>query len=95
MGTHWPSYHFEDCKITLRDMIMVRLVVFISGSYNSSKCDCGVACEEIEYTSQVSYSEFPDDGIGKILKHRFAYNKKYGISEVNIFALQWNYLGEK
>ena len=56
-------------------MIAVRLVVSNSGSYNPFMCDCGVACEEIEYTTQVSYSEFPDDGVGKILKHAFGYNK--------------------
>ena len=35
-----------------------------------------MACEEMDYTTQVSYSEFPDDGVGKILKHRFVYNKR-------------------
>ena len=49
--------------------------VFLSASFNPVTCDCGAACEETAYTTQVSYSEFPDDGVSKILKHLFAYNK--------------------
>lgn len=44
-------------------------------SKNPFTCYCEAACEEIEYTCQISYSEFPDDGVGKIFKHLFAYNQ--------------------
>ena len=48
---------------------------FFSESQNPFKCSCGIPCEEIEYTAQVSYSEFPDVGAAKILKHVHDYNK--------------------
>jgi len=51
------------------------MTFFLSASLNPATCDCGVACTEMEYSTQVSYSEFPDDGVGKILKHLFSYNK--------------------
>lgn len=48
---------------------------FLLASQNPFECSCGIPCEEIEYTTQVSFSEFPDDGAAKILKHNHAYNK--------------------
>ncbi|XP_068672881.1 acid-sensing ion channel 2-like [Montipora foliosa] len=57
-------------------------------SHNLLSCDCGVPCEKIQYATQVSYSEFPDDGVSRVLKYRFGYNKSIEYQRRNLVFLQ-------
>jgi len=47
----------------------------VSASYNSNDCSCELPCAELDYTTHVSYAQFPDDGITKVLKHLHDYNE--------------------
>ena len=47
----------------------------ISASYNANDCSCELPCAEIDFTTEVSYSQFPNDGIAKVLEHLHHYNK--------------------
>ena len=72
----WFDFLLPNLKLFHFVKITVPLIYnFILALHNPYECSCGIPCEEIEYTAQVSYSEFPDDGAAKILKHNHAYNK--------------------
>ncbi|KAJ7378340.1 hypothetical protein OS493_023593 [Desmophyllum pertusum] len=57
-------------------------------SYNPSKCSCGLPCVEMDYTTQISYSRFPDEGISKILRQRHAHTQSVQYQRENLVFLQ-------
>ncbi|XP_067044896.1 acid-sensing ion channel 2-like isoform X2 [Acropora muricata] len=60
----------------------------VQESPNRRSCECNVPCEEVEFTTDVSYSEFPDEGIRKVLKHIFNYNDSIEHQRRNLVFLQ-------
>lgn len=57
-------------------------------SLHRRSCECNVPCEEVEFATDVSYSEFPDEGIRKVLKHTFNYNDSIEHQRRNLVFLQ-------
>ncbi|KAL9956703.1 hypothetical protein ACROYT_G038224 [Oculina patagonica] len=60
----------------------------MAASFNPNDCSCALPCVEMDYTTQVSYSQFPDDGAGKILNYVHNYHNSIQYQRENLVFLQ-------